>query len=113
MRLLTGKDRAYFEDVQQCRHQCETALRLREEQIDRLVTEIAFLRTEVSRERHRADNAIDELLAMRGIAPVSVPPEPRDLGDGDPFAEDPEEVAKIEQRMRDQGIGAVLMAEKG
>jgi hypothetical protein len=31
----------------------------------------------------------------------------------DIFTEDPDEVAKIEQRMRDQGIGAVLMAEKG
>jgi hypothetical protein len=108
MRILTGKDRIEFERVliRSAAQAAELEMLRRAEGDHKLA--VVDLRADVSRERQRADNAVDELLALRGIAPISVPPEPRDLGDGDPFAEDPDEVAKIEQRMKAEGFGAVL-----
>ena len=111
MRLLTGKDRIAFESVLQGMASLSAENVQLREWIEKQEEENLFIRSEVTRERQRADNAIDELLAMRGIAPVSVPPEPRDLSSEDPFAEDPVEVAKIEQRMKDEGFGAVLLTE--
>jgi hypothetical protein len=109
MRLLTGKDRVEFERVLiRSAAQAAELDMLRRAEGDQKIA-VADLKSDVTRERQRADNAIDELLAMRGIAPVSVPPEPRSVDVNDIFTEDPDEVAKIEQRMRDQGIGAVLM----
>lgn len=108
MRLVTGRDRIAYEAVLQGMASLSAEQGGLHARLTECQAEITRLRADVSRERQRADNAIDELLAMRGIAPVSVPPEPRDLGDGDPFREDPEAVASLERRMRDQGIGALL-----
>ena len=53
------------------------------------------LEREVERERKRADNAIDELLAVRGIPPVSVPSPQPDPEVRSPFTEDTDERARI------------------
>lgn len=112
MRILTGKDRIAFESI----IQRLAASDAENQMFERICTahreNETRLLTAFDRERQRAANAIDELLAMRGIAPVSVPPEPRDTGDGDIFAEDPGEVAKIEKRMMDEGYGSVLLGKE-
>jgi hypothetical protein len=112
MRILTGKDREQFEALLVLQARMDGTLIAAKDTILSLGAQVQQLQAACDRERQRADNAIDELLAMRGIAPVSVPPEPRDLSDGDPFQEDPDEVAKIEKRMMEQGYGAVLMGEQ-
>lgn len=109
MRFLTGKDRIEFERLLGEVSWAKSKATLLDSNCESMRASIKRLVGERDHERQRAENATDELLAMRGIAPISVPPEPRDLGDGDPFAEDPGEVAKLEKRMQEQGIGAVLM----
>ena len=108
MRLLTGKHRRQWEELQMFAQRKETALGLREEQIARLDAEITKLRADHERERQRADAAVDELLAIRGIPPISPQPPMAPSGDFNPLAEDPVEAAKIEKRMLEMGPNFVL-----
>lgn len=73
--------------------------------------DLESLKAEMGQDRARANTAVDELLAVRGMAPVTPPVEPTVRSEnvlGEPEAE----VEKLEQAMRERGFGAVLM-ERG
>lgn len=112
MRLLTGKDREAYEALLkseanlqgQCGH-LETRLGDAQEETQRL-------RGDCARERQRADAAVDELLSLRGIPPISPQLPMAPSGDFNPLAEDPEEAARIEKRMMEMGPAAVFAEVK-
>ena len=72
--------------------------------------DIEALKTALALERQRANNAVDELLAVRGMAPVTPPPEPTIQADR-LLQENPAEVERIEAEMLTRGYG--LIAEVG
>ena len=75
----------------------------------RLKEDVQRLKEDIARERERADRAVDELLALRGVSPVTPPPKP-----GTPedfmrlFEEDEEELLALKKRMETEGAVAVL-----
>lgn len=111
MRLLTGKDRKEYEDMRGDGMRMQAAIVAAESRALELGKENEWLRHEHDRERQRANNAVDALLAMRGISPISpeldVPP----VTFEDPLAEDPAEVERIEADMKRLGVGAVFAQE--
>ena len=106
MHWMTGRHRKDYEAMIIERASLQVSVLHLELQIERDAQEIKRLMGEVARERQRADNAVDDLLVVRGINPITpMPPGPREE---DPLAEDPDEVDKIEARMRKEGYGSVL-----
>jgi hypothetical protein len=73
--------------------------------------QILEFRGELARERMRADNAIDELLAVRGVGPVTPPSPQVEQKPKDFFAEDPVEVQRIHDRMKVDGLMETLLTE--
>jgi hypothetical protein len=106
MRLLTGKDREEYElALQRCASYAAEAEQLRD-RLEELQATLKRVDEERVHERQRADNAVDALLAVRGVPPITPLPSPPEYED--PLREDPEEVARIEADMVKHGIGAVL-----
>lgn len=69
------------------------------EQVTDLRKRVDELRAAFYEQRDRADRAVDELLALRGLPPIS--PQREMVQDmSDVLTEDPEQVAKIEERMK-------------
>jgi hypothetical protein len=101
MRILTGADREYYENLIRMNAQAVTRMALYEELI-------RDLREDVNRERERANRAVDAQLAVRGFPTVTPPTSIPDFPDV--LEEDPEAVAKVEARMQ-QG-DATVFAER-
>jgi len=107
MKILTGPDRRLVEQLATEAVRAATeAVHLREA-VETLRAEVARLHRAWERERQRADTAVDQLLALRGIPPVT-PVQGPPVTVENPMAEDPEEVARIEREMQQRGFGAVL-----
>jgi hypothetical protein len=60
--------------------------------------------------KSRTDNAVDELLAVRGAAPIS-PVKPIPIPNDDPWEEDQAEVDKWRKIIQSEGLTAVLPVE--
>lgn len=101
MRILTGKHRIEYTRLllQTGRAESLTA------HLDFTLAEIERLRTDLQRERQRADNAVDQLLAERGIPPVT-PGDVQDLRIRDIFRPDPAKVKEVEEQYKAAGFGA-------
>lgn len=69
--------------------------------MDEFVKEV---KAALDRERARADAAVDQLLAIKGLSPVSPPMPLATAGDADPFAEDDGEVTKWRQMITKEGL---------
>ena len=99
MRLLTGKHRVEYETLIQRAAERWLQVELLQDRLKESREDQMHLREERDRERQRADNAVDALLAMRGIPPVSVQEPPPPVEDYNPRAEDPQEAERIEKEM--------------
>ena len=75
--------------------QLTASLNMALERIKSLETQVEKWESLWQKAEKRADNAIDELLAVRGIPPVSVPSPQPDPEVRSPFTEDPDERARI------------------
>lgn len=99
MRILTGKDRIQYEELlKECgelaaAHKfCQEILEITRTKFDRTVAQC-------DHERQRADNAVDALLAVRGVPPISPPPPPPEGRMDSPYDEDPDEAARMEKEL--------------
>jgi hypothetical protein len=92
-------------------HQALVRVALMEKQLVACEKTADVLKGERDREQRRADTAIDTLLAARGVTPVSPPPDPSAGIPADIFAEDPEEKARIFDRVKAQGLVETLLGE--
>jgi len=97
MQIITGKHRHAYEFL--IAQAAADAARVRE-----LEARVAHLTAQAEREQHRADNAIDELLATKGLAPVSPPPPLPAISENDPFVEDQGEVDKWRKVIAKAGL---------
>jgi hypothetical protein len=79
--------------------------------VSELEKERMFLREQVVQERQRTDTALDELLALRGLPPVSPPKTPDREQMDQLFEEDDKELAQLKDRIKRDGIGAVMQDE--
>jgi hypothetical protein len=107
MKLLTGKDRVEYECLSRSLASYAVSVDSLQARIEEGKLREQSLASDITRERQRADNAIDALLALRGIPPVTPQP-PQAYTEQDPLREDPEAVARIEQLIADHGLGAVV-----
>ena len=106
MRLLTGKDRKEYElMLQRCASFAAEGEQL-QDRLEELQATLKRVDEERVHERQRADNAVDALLAVRGVPPITPLPSPPEYVD--PNREDPDEVARIEKAMVDHGMGAFV-----
>jgi len=112
MRILTGKDREAYDLLLQQKAMFAAEGDQLEIRVAELLERVKALQADCTRERQRADTAVDELLAIRGIPPISPQPPMAPSGDFNPLAEDPEEAARIEKRMLEMGPAAVLAEMK-
>ena len=112
MRILTGKDRVEHEGRLQRLSMLEAENRALHHTCDAHEKYENRLIEMCDRERQRADTAVDELLAIRGIPPISPQPPLAPSGDFNPLAEDPAEAERIEKRMMEMGPAAVLAETK-
>ena len=101
MRLLTGRDRIEYDRMLRLAGQAEACAA----HLEHALQEAKQLRAEHDRERRRADNAVDQLLAERGIPPVT-PADAQDLRIRDIFRPDPDKVKAVEEQYRQAGFGA-------
>ena len=107
MKILTGRHRAAYDALLVAQARDEARCEALSQQTERDAQEIKRLLALVEHERRRAENATDELLAVRGMAPVTpLPPAPPELHDE--FGEDLDAVAKYEKEAKERGIGVVL-----
>lgn len=77
-----------------------------------LTKRLSDLTVDLTRERQRADNAIDELLATKGLAPISPPPPQPTLDDPDPFSEVVEEADRWRKYIEERGLVPALETAK-
>jgi len=111
MRILTGKDREKYGGIIERVESLKAQLEFLEWVKKELNDELQRKRVDCDRERQRADNAVDALLAMRGVPPVSPQLEIPPVSYENPLKEDPAEVERIEADMKRLGVGVVLAQE--
>ena len=106
VKLITGKDReAYEELVAYSAHNAGQLLQMKR-QLAAAEDYVKVLCKLVEREKQRADNAVDELLAIRGIPPVS--PSADQPHDEPMWDEDPKQVASLQARIQAGELADVL-----
>lgn len=110
MRILTGKDRHKYEQlIAEC-SEAQARTEMLKNEVKAWSDLASDLASERDHERKRAEVAIDELLAFRGLAPLGPQIETGPIQqETDPLAEDVAEVARIEKAMQARGVGAMFM----
>ena len=103
MRIVTGMDRLRYDQLVADEAKYEAL-------VAQMVVQLEELKAYLAREQQRADNAVDELLTMKGLAPVS-PHKPMELPMDDPWEEDPSEVDKWRKVIQEEGLTAALSGE--
>jgi hypothetical protein len=97
MRFLTGPDRDAYERLLATHASMAEEREYLKKLVARLDRRIEDLESQVGYERHRADQAIDNLLATRGLQPVMPPPAVTE--DMNPWQEDPKELAELMKQL--------------
>lgn len=80
------------------------------EQLDATLVRIGVLEGMLKEERGRTDEAVDQMLRVKGLPPVTPPVKPPML-DLAIFEEDPAEVKEIVHAIKERGGAEVLLGE--
>lgn len=88
----------------------ETEARFYQNQVDELKSKLRELQVRLDQERMRSDEAVDKMLQVRGLPPVSPTEKPPSLEElTSLFDEDPAEVRTITHDIKDRGADTVLL----
>ena len=103
MRILTGQDRHTYETLitESAKY---AAL------VSQMAVQLGELKAYLAREQQRADNAVDELLTVKGLAPIS-PSVPTEIPIDDPWQEDPVKVEGWRKFIQEHGVAAAFKGE--